>query len=156
SAYKGGPRAGLGREPSLKGREPALPRRAIHNRQRSCYQPCSVPRGGAAHDHPDQEPMRRSASTAGLLLLLLAAPACAEVLVSGTRDGIKIEISDASVEEVLAALGAKFALRYRSGAPLDKRLTGTHQGSLQRVVRRVLDGYDFVVRTSGEGVDVAV
>jgi hypothetical protein len=100
--------------------------------------------------------MRRSVHAASLLVLLFAAPARAEVLVSGTRDAINVEISDASVDEVLAALSAKFALSYRSGAPLDKRLTGTHDGSLQRVIAGVLTGYDFVVKTSRDGLEVTV
>lgn len=100
--------------------------------------------------------MRRSAYAASLLVLLFADPARAEVLVSRMPDGIKVEISDASVDEVLAALSAKFALRYRSGARLDRRVTGTHRGSLSRVIGRVLDGYDFVMKTVGDGVEVTV
>ena len=80
----------------------------------------------------------------------------AEVLVTGEADDVQIEISDASIEEVLNALGTKFGLRYRSTAPLGRRLTGIHGGSLQRVVARLLDGNDFVVKTGSDGVEVTV
>ncbi len=55
-----------------------------------------------------------------------------------------------------ASWGASFGLRYRSTAPLGRRITGTYEGSLQRVVASLLDGYDFVVKTSTEGVEVVV
>ena len=88
--------------------------------------------------------------------LLPADSVCAEILVTGEADDIQIEISDASIEEVLNALSTKFGLRYRSTAPLGRRITGIHGGSLQRVVARLLDGTDFVVKTSPDGVEVTV
>ena len=78
------------------------------------------------------------------------------MLVGGAADDVRLEVTDASLDDVLAALGVNFGLRYRSPAPLGRRITGAHRGSLQRVVALLLDGYDFVVKTGAEGVEVTV
>ena len=69
---------------------------------------------------------------------------------------MRVEARDAPVEEVLDALGASFGLRFRSTAPLNRRVTGIYVGSLQRVVSRLLNGYDFVMKTDARSVEVAV
>lgn len=67
-----------------------------------------------------------------------------------------VEARDASVEEVLSGLRARFGLRYRNSASLDRRVNGTFQGSLERVVRRLLEGYDFVLKTNSDTFEVLV
>ena len=90
------------------------------------------------------------------MLLLPALPARAEVSVTGRRDDVRLEVDNAAIEDVMDALGANFGLRYRSTAPLGRRITGTHRGVLGRVVARILDGYDFVMKTGPEGIEVTV
>jgi hypothetical protein len=106
---------------------------------------------------------RRSHALTRLLIpaVLLAAlfhahSVRAEARVTGQPDNVRVEARDSSVEEVLAALGASFGLRYRSTASLGRRITGTYAGSLQRVVTRLLNGYDFVMKTDSGSVEVAV
>jgi len=91
-----------------------------------------------------------------ILLLLPALPARAEVSVTGRRDDVRLEVDNAAIEDVMDALGANFGLRYRSTAPLGRRITGAHRGVLERVVARVLDGYDFVMKTGPDGIEVTV
>ena len=91
-----------------------------------------------------------------ILLLLPALPARAEVSVTGRRDDVRLEVDKAAIEDVMDALGANFGLRYRSTAPLGRRITGAHRGVLERVVARILDGYDFVMKTGPEGIEVTV
>src|SRR5437879_5843635 len=105
--------------------------------------------------------MPRQLDTFILLLvcgLALLPPACvrAEVRVNGAPGTVQVEARDASIEEVLAALSADYGLQYKSTASLDRRVTGTYQGSLQRVVRRLLDGYDYVLKTEADGIEVMV
>ena len=69
---------------------------------------------------------------------------------------MRLEVDNAAIEDVMDALGANFGLRYRSTAPLGRRITGTHRGVLERVVARILDGYDFVMKTGPEGIEVTV
>jgi hypothetical protein len=100
--------------------------------------------------------MPRTRLLLAILLLLSALPARADVSVTGARDAVRIEVDNAAIEDVMDALGANFALRYRTTAPLGRRITGTHRGVLERVVARILDGYDFVIRTGPEGIEVTV
>ena len=91
-----------------------------------------------------------------LVVLLHAHCAGAETNVTGGADAIRLELRDAPIDEVFAALKASFGLRYRSSAALDHRLTGIYEGSLQRVVTRLLEGYNFIVKTSAGSVEVVV
>jgi hypothetical protein len=91
-----------------------------------------------------------------LAVLLQVHPAGAEVRVTGQLDAVSIEVRDAPIEDVLVALGQSFGLQHRSAAPLARRISGTYKGSLSRVLRRVLDGYDFVLKSDSERLEVVV
>ena len=60
-----------------------------------------------------------------LLTIVLGTPhircAGAEVRVEGELKAVQVEARDASVREVLTALGTSFGLQYRGAAPLDRR-----------------------------------
>jgi len=102
---------------------------------------------------------RRLVNPVLISVALLAAgggAAYAQVQVSGRTDAVRIETADATLREVLDALRTNFNLRYRSDEALDTRMTGTFGGSLPRVAARVLDGYDFVIKITAQGVDVLV
>ena len=94
------------------------------------------------------------------ILTLLAAgssPAFAETRVSGEGEAVRLEVHDATVGEALAALGAALGgLRYRNSIALDRRVSGVYVGSMERVVSRLLQGSDFVIKKSPEGVEVVV
>src|SRR5262249_56155897 len=89
---------------------------------------------------------------------LAAAPntALAQAQVRGSPEAVTIEARNTSVEEILKALGGTFDVHYRSSANLQMRLTGNYEGSLQRVMKRVLDGYSYFVRTSDGRIEVTV
>ena len=92
-----------------------------------------------------------------LLAALFPAPSVrAEAHITGQPDAVRVEARDAPVDEVMAALGASFGLRYHSTVSPGRRITGTYEGSLQRVVARLLDGYNFVMKTGPGGVEVVV
>jgi hypothetical protein len=101
-------------------------------------------------------PSRFLALAVWLVALLHPYCAGAETNVTGRSDAIRLELHDAPIEEVFAALSASFGLRYRSSAALNHRLTGIYEGSLRRVVARVLEGYNFIVKTSAGSVEVVV
>ena len=44
----------------------------------------------------------------------------------------------------------------RSDDGLDARMTGTFNGPLQRVAARILEGYDFAMKITPQGIDVLV
>jgi hypothetical protein len=91
--------------------------------------------------------------------LLLAALHCsnvhAGVRVEGDARDVHVEARDATVAEILAALAERFALRYR-GASGSGGVTANFDGPLRRVVARVLERYNFVIRERADGLDVTV
>lgn len=93
---------------------------------------------------------------AAACLLLLAPPlAHAEVLLEGSADAIRLEANQASVDEILAALGRSYQVRYRTALALDRSITGSYSGPLAQVIARVLVGYDYVARISPDAVEIA-
>ena len=85
-----------------------------------------------------------------------ATSALADAKVVGQPDNVRIDVNDSSVEEVLSALRSAFGLQYRSAVSLDRPLSGVYQGPLGRVLPRVLDGYDFVIKSAPDSVEVVV
>jgi len=98
----------------------------------------------------------RLVTRAALALALLSAPAPparADVLVESDETG-RLTATNAPLGEVLAALRAKFPLRYGAIA-VEREINGTIEATtLHRVVVRLLDGFDFVVSRSPEGVEI--
>jgi len=89
-------------------------------------------------------------------LAIAPTSALAEVQVRGSSEAVTIEAHDTSVEEVLAVLSHTFEMDYQSSVDLDKRLYGTYIGPLSRVVTRILQGYNFVLKTDSGSIVVTV
>jgi hypothetical protein len=96
------------------------------------------------------------AIVSGALFSVSADAARAQVRVDGSPDAVHVEARDVPLQEVLAALEAKFNLHYRTDDALDIRKTGIFDGPLQRVTARILDGYDFAMNVTPQGIDVLV
>jgi hypothetical protein len=94
--------------------------------------------------------------TSGALLVGPGNAARAQVRVDGRPDAVHIEARDATLREVFDALQTKFNLRYRSDDALEVRRTGVFDGPLPRVTARILDGYDFAMKVTPQGIDVLV
>ncbi|GLR85319.1 hypothetical protein [Bradyrhizobium iriomotense] len=82
--------------------------------------------------------------------------ATAEVQVDGRPDAVHIEARDATLHDVLAALHDRFNLRYRTSNALETQTSGVFDGPLSRVAARLLDGYDYAMRITPDGVDLLV
>jgi hypothetical protein len=80
----------------------------------------------------------------------------AGVRLEGSPEALRIEAVDAKLVDVLNELKAKFNLRYRANDALEGRITGSFRGSLQRVVARLLEGYDYVIAISPDGLDALI
>ncbi|MBR0795735.1 hypothetical protein JQ615_10075 [Bradyrhizobium jicamae] len=91
-----------------------------------------------------------------LALLLFGGRASAQVRVEGKSGIVHLEVNDASLEEVLAALRDRYNLSYRSNDTLAVRRTGVFNGPLLRVAARVLEGYDYVMTITPQGIDVLI
>src|SRR5262249_46972634 len=70
----------------------------------------------------------------------------------GSASKIRLQARDASIADILAALGERFALRYR-GTPEGGGMTTTVEGPLRRVVARLLDGYNYVIHSRGDELE---
>ncbi len=91
---------------------------------------------------------------AGLLLATLCGGYVgAEVRVQGSADDVRVEAHGATVAEIFAALGQRFAVRYR-GTPASASLTATFEGPLRRVAVRVLEGNNYVMKRASDGLEV--
>ena len=74
----------------------------------------------------------------------------------GRPDAVHIEAHDATLRQVFDALQRKFGLSYRTDDALETRKSGIFDGPLQRVTARILDGYDFAMKVTPQGIDVLV
>jgi hypothetical protein len=98
----------------------------------------------------------RVALTVGVALAVVPTWARAETQVRGTPQAVVVEVQNAPIEEVLVALTDAFKVQFKSSANLDKRLTGTYEGTLQQAVSRILKGYDFVVKSGQAGIEITL
>jgi hypothetical protein len=80
----------------------------------------------------------------------------ADTQVRGTPKAVVVEAQNASVKEILIALADAFEVQFKSSSNLDKRLTGTYEGTLQQAVSRILKGYDFVVKSGAAGLEITL
>ncbi len=100
----------------------------------------------------------RTVMAYAMVLLVIAAhagSARAEIRVQGSASGVHVEARNATIADVLAALAERFPLRVR-GAAGDRRISAEFDGPLRRVIARMLEGYNYVIRTRGDGLEVMV
>ena len=101
----------------------------------------------------------RTCMAYAMVLLVIAAHAAAahaEIRIEGSASSVRVEARDATVADVLAALAGRFALRVRGTAGDRRIISADFDGPLRRVIARVLDGYDYVIRARGDGLEVMV
>jgi hypothetical protein len=98
---------------------------------------------------------RAAALLAGVIAFAPAGRA--DVSVSEPQPGmLVVEAHNATIDEVLAEIGRSRKMRFETAAPLAGVISGTYRGTLSRVLVRLLDGYDVVIRTSAAGLQVRV
>jgi len=82
---------------------------------------------------------------------LAVAPAEAEVVIEGTQNTMTVVARESSVAEVLGALRASFDLSYPASSGFDRPVSRTFSGSLDEVIARLLEKYDYVATGSPSG-----
>jgi len=102
--------------------------------------------------------MRALASIAAALLMLgcLASGAAAAVRVSGNAERLVLEVENASLGEVLAALKQALPIKISVMRDTSRTFTGTYSGSLEQVLKRLLagDNHDFVLAAQSGGLQL--
>ena len=86
--------------------------------------------------------------------LLIVTPSFASdgVRVTGTAEKLRLEASNATIDNALATLRSAVDFKCLCSSPLDRRVTGVYQGNIRRVLSRLLEGYDYVIKTSPSGI----
>jgi hypothetical protein len=92
----------------------------------------------------------------GVALAAAPSAAVADAQVRGVPEAVTVEATNTSVEEVLKALSGAFGVHYRSSVNLQTRVTGNYEGSLERVMKRVLEGYSYFVKIADGRIDLTV
>ncbi len=101
-------------------------------------------------------PTASAALALGVALAAAGSAALADTQVRGSPQAVTVEAKNTSVEDVLKALSGTFDVHYRSSVNLQTHLTGSYEGSLQSVMKRVLDGYSYFVKIGDGRIDLTV
>jgi hypothetical protein len=86
----------------------------------------------------------------------LATIGCAEVRIEGNPGAIQVTTDHDAIADVLSAVGSTFNVKYRTAVPLDAAAATTYAGSLRQVISRLLDGYDYVIKTDQQTTEIFV
>ena len=79
----------------------------------------------------------------------------AAVRVKGDAKALELDVHQARLADVLTAL-ARFNIRYRSPAVLNKVIDGTYAGPLGQVLSRLLAGYNYAIKQDDAEIDVII
>jgi hypothetical protein len=102
-------------------------------------------------------PLRAIATLCAIVASVTASDlARADVRVGGDVDAVRLEASAASVAEILAALADRFPLRYRASLSLDDAISVTYAGSLEQVLARTLNGFNYVLKRENGTIELVV
>ena len=102
---------------------------------------------------------RRSLQMAAAVLLaccLNGERGAAEVHLSGTRDHVTVQATDATLPEILSALQAEFELKVTLRGTDPRKFSGSYSGTVRQVLSRILSGEDYVLETTADGFNVVV
>ena len=83
-------------------------------------------------------------------------PGAGAVRVRGDAAAVRLDASHTTIADVLSALNTSFDMSYSSWIVLDEEINGTYTGSLRRVITRVLDGYNYVIKQDNAKLDIIV
>ena len=86
----------------------------------------------------------------------VAASARAEVHVEGSPAAVRITTSQDAIADVLSAVAATFNVGYRTAIPLDAPANAAYAGSFGQVMSRLLDGYNYVIKTDQGSTEIVV
>jgi hypothetical protein len=88
------------------------------------------------------------------LVLVGVASARAEVQISGTKDHIVLQATNATMAEVLSSIQSALNLRIQSIGSTERQFSGTYTGTLRRVLSHLLDGEDYIIGPAPDGIRI--
>lgn len=88
--------------------------------------------------------------------LISAAGARAEVQVSGGADHIVLRARNATMAEVLSGIHSAVNISIVVTGSTSRQFTGTYEGSLRRVLVRLLGDENYVIKSDAVGIDIVI
>jgi hypothetical protein len=88
-----------------------------------------------------------------------AAPAetgSSTIRIHGDAAAMRLDARHVPIADVFAALKTNYDVSYTSWTVLDDDINGTYSGSLRRVIARLLDGYNYVIKQNDGKLDVTI
>jgi hypothetical protein len=77
------------------------------------------------------------------------------VRIQGDAAAVQLDVRQTRIADVLSALG-KFDIQFHSRIRLDEILNGRYAGSLDYVISRLLDGYDYAIQHDKSKLEVSI
>ena len=74
----------------------------------------------------------------------------------GSPAALRLDLHRTTIINVLSALRAAFHFHYQASVALDEPLNGTYAGSLEDVIARVLNGYNYVIEQDNAKFDLII
>jgi hypothetical protein len=90
---------------------------------------------------------RRHVFALSVVFVCLPTIARAEVRVEGSPAAVRVTTSRDAISDVLSALAATFNVQYRTAIPLNAAAGAIYSGSFRQVISRLLDGYNYTIKT---------
>jgi hypothetical protein len=91
-----------------------------------------------------------------VLVCALAPGARAEVHIEGSPEAVRVATSHDAISAVLSALAATFKVKYRTDIALDAVAGAAYSGSIREVISNLLDGYNYVVKSNQDKIEIVV
>lgn len=76
--------------------------------------------------------------------------------ITGEGNNVRVEASDARIDDVLTALRDKYGLIYHNDAAFEQPITGNYAGSLDQVVKQIMRRYDHAIKSRNGVVELVV
>jgi hypothetical protein len=74
----------------------------------------------------------------------------------GDATALQLDLHQTAITDALSALRTAFHIKYHSLTALNEPLSGTYAGSLEHVIARVLNGYNYVIKRDSAKLDVII
>jgi hypothetical protein len=98
----------------------------------------------------------RAIALAATLSCSAVATTRAEVHIDGNPEAVRITANHDTIAGVLAAVATAFHVKYRTTVNLAAPTDGTYSGSLRQVISRLLGGYNYVVKSDQDTIEIVV
>jgi hypothetical protein len=106
--------------------------------------------------HRGSRVLRLALVAAAVLAYSVATIARAEVKIEGTLAAVRVATDQETISEVLSAFGGTFDVRYRTAIALDATAGTAYSGSFGQVISRLLNGYNYVIKTDRDSIEILV